>query len=231
MLEQLGYLDEDVVAYHYKLPGEELDGLRLLGSDKDVIELIEKIQNTRVIEVYVEHFKTHPRKYLNIKGGNDEVREGIDEDLNIGLEDYQFSNDEGVIDNNVEESDVSEKGSDEGDEEDDFGSDKGSDETDGGSDKGSNDSEEDDSDYIVDEDYLDDAITVDMNYYRAAVEFNLSDEGEQDDEDEVLEEIDLDEFDSISGDETPLQQALRINRKKKWVQKMLVALFMLAKLL
>ncbi|KAK1428491.1 hypothetical protein QVD17_17326 [Tagetes erecta] len=51
----LGYPDDQVVYYHYKIPGLDLEyGLRPLLGDIDVTEMCGYVENCKVIEVYVE---------------------------------------------------------------------------------------------------------------------------------------------------------------------------------
>ncbi|KAJ0472728.1 hypothetical protein HanOQP8_Chr15g0569131 [Helianthus annuus] len=72
MLISLGYSEEDIVTYHFKIPGEDLDlGLRPLGTDSDALKLIKYAETTKVIEVYVEHLNTFPRKDVSHEDSDD----------------------------------------------------------------------------------------------------------------------------------------------------------------
>lgn len=54
MVETLGY--SGFINYYFRLPGRNLDnGLHLMKSDKDVMDMLEQIPNSRVIQVYLDH--------------------------------------------------------------------------------------------------------------------------------------------------------------------------------
>ncbi|KAI3704867.1 hypothetical protein L1987_75096 [Smallanthus sonchifolius] len=74
---------------------------------------------------------------------------------------------------------------------------------------------DEDSDFIVDEDKLVQDFSVDMDEFRSVVDFDISEEGEEIINDE--DEVDLDDFDSLSESEndTTLQKAVRSIRKNK----------------
>ncbi|KAJ0908838.1 putative transposase, MuDR, plant [Helianthus annuus] len=189
MMQELGYSEEDVVIYNFREPGGMLEsGLRSLGTDSDVLKLIKYAETTRTIEVYVQHIRTYPRNDVNTKEGKpDEVNEPQYVDL---------SDDTSDNDSDKESS---------GDE--DSGSVEGSD----------NNSDDEDSDYLVDEDHIVPGYDVAMDEFRAAMDFDVSDAGEdneQADEEGSNEEVDLDDFDTFE-DNTTLEQAYNIIRKKK----------------
>ncbi|KAJ0810119.1 hypothetical protein HanPI659440_Chr01g0023051 [Helianthus annuus] len=111
MLVSLGYSDEDIVTYHFKVPEEEsLDlGLRPLGNDSDVLNLIKYAELTKVIEVYVEHLETYPRIISQDQG--QVTQEPTLVDLSDDSDEYSDESDEGS-DDSVEGSDESDEGSD-----------------------------------------------------------------------------------------------------------------------
>ncbi|KAJ0715308.1 putative transposase, mutator type, MULE transposase domain-containing protein [Helianthus annuus] len=194
MIVCLGYSDEDIVTYHFKVPEEEsLDlGLRPLGIDSNVLNLIEYAESSKVIEVYVERLETYPR---------------------------EVSQDQGQVTQEstlVEGSDESDEGSDESDEGSDE-SDEGSDtsESDGSDTRGKDREDDDDPDYIVDKNNIVDEVVVDdMELFRATVVHEdeqvpteyVENEDEQVPTEDVENEID---------DDTPLQLVIRHIRKKK----------------
>ena len=201
MLVSLGYSDEDIVTYHFKVPNEaDLDlGLRPLGNDTDVLNLIRHVEKSKVVEVYVEHLETHHKKDVTDDLG-DVTQEPTVVDLNEGS------------DNEGSENEGSEN--------------KGSE-----SDEGSqNDSEEEkdpsyiieeyeDFDYLVDEDNLVEEVNVDdLNEFRAIVEHESFEYEEvHHDEENPENEVDDEEFenDSVPEDVTQLEQVLKDVRKKQ----------------
>ncbi|MFS7981558.1 hypothetical protein Hanom_Chr10g00952411 [Helianthus anomalus] len=53
MLVELGYSEEDVVVYHFRVPGEDLMlGLRPLGSNTDFIRLLEYVKTRCLIFIF-----------------------------------------------------------------------------------------------------------------------------------------------------------------------------------
>ncbi|KAM0013307.1 hypothetical protein Hdeb2414_s0045g00746241 [Helianthus debilis subsp. tardiflorus] len=102
MLISLGYSEEDIVTYHFKIPGEDLDlGLRPLGTDSDAIKLIKYAETTKVIEVYVEHLNTFPRKDVSHEDSDDMGNGsdmGSDSDSDYIVDEYNIVEDVNVND-------------------------------------------------------------------------------------------------------------------------------------
>ncbi|XP_022041259.1 uncharacterized protein LOC110943836 [Helianthus annuus] len=94
---------------------------------------------------------------------------------------------------------------------------------------------DEDSDYIMDVDNIVEEYDVDMDDFRAAVDFDLSDDGADLDIGDDINmdvEIDLEEFDSLSDDEndTKMQKSMRAHRRKhKKPKELMVVLFILVK--
>jgi hypothetical protein len=65
MMLQLGHTDDEVMYYNFKIPGQNLDiGLRALGCDADVINMLQYVQMYKSIELYIEHKVSRVNTYL-----------------------------------------------------------------------------------------------------------------------------------------------------------------------
>ncbi|MFS7910109.1 hypothetical protein Hanom_Chr02g00102441 [Helianthus anomalus] len=62
MLVELSYFEEDVVVYHFRVPGEDLMvGLRPLGSNTDFIRLLQYVKTNKVLDLYIQNIKKNPK--------------------------------------------------------------------------------------------------------------------------------------------------------------------------
>ncbi|MFS7945477.1 hypothetical protein Hanom_Chr06g00524731 [Helianthus anomalus] len=65
MLLELGYSEEDVVVYHFRVPGEDLMvGLRPLGNNTDFIRLLQYVKTNKELDVYIQHVRKNPKQAL-----------------------------------------------------------------------------------------------------------------------------------------------------------------------
>ncbi|XP_022039778.1 uncharacterized protein LOC110942333 [Helianthus annuus] len=65
MFKMLHYPEDEVVYYHYRIPDKSLvEGIRALGTDRDVIDMCQYVGRIREIEVYVEHWVTKLDTYF-----------------------------------------------------------------------------------------------------------------------------------------------------------------------
>ncbi|GJZ46103.1 DNA helicase [Tanacetum coccineum] len=89
VMEELGYVNDDPIYYHYMIPGTDLDiGLRALGNDLDVLGLAKYIKDNKLIMVYCEHIDTKPLP-ANANTTQNETVESIVQELLFM--DYEFN--------------------------------------------------------------------------------------------------------------------------------------------
>ncbi|KAJ0447604.1 hypothetical protein HanLR1_Chr17g0665921 [Helianthus annuus] len=63
MLLAFGYSEEDVVVYHFRVPGKDLIvGLRPLGTDSDILRMISYVETNKVLDVYIQHVSRFSKK-------------------------------------------------------------------------------------------------------------------------------------------------------------------------
>ncbi|KAF5755511.1 hypothetical protein HanXRQr2_Chr17g0803621 [Helianthus annuus] len=63
MLLAFGYSEEDVVVYHFRVPGKYLIvGLRPLGTDNDILRMISYVETNKVLDVYIQHVSRFSKK-------------------------------------------------------------------------------------------------------------------------------------------------------------------------
>lgn len=207
MFLELGYLEDDEVRFHYRVPDEEdLElGLRPLINDSNVLDCIKYTATVKLIEVYIEHISPDYEVLKNrVLNKNTELEDSGEEHEGSDSEDidYQPVNGEGSEGSESEKNEGSHKGK-----------------------AKVNDSQntEEDSNFIVDLDNEIQDYEVDMDEFRAAVDFDVSDddlgnekEGNEDEQNEDVE-VDLENFDSLSDEDndTELHRAIRATRKKK----------------
>ncbi|KAJ9546723.1 hypothetical protein OSB04_019266 [Centaurea solstitialis] len=80
MMQEIGYRQPIPTYYHFRIPGEELDfGLKALGNDQDVRNMIKHVPACRVMEIYTEHWKSKVGTYLCSPSGTNVVIEEIEE--------------------------------------------------------------------------------------------------------------------------------------------------------
>ncbi|XP_021999683.2 uncharacterized protein LOC110897130 [Helianthus annuus] len=59
MILELGYQKEQTICYHFRVPEGDMDsGLQALVNDDDVRKLLQYVDLTRIIEIYIEHYAT-----------------------------------------------------------------------------------------------------------------------------------------------------------------------------
>jgi hypothetical protein len=69
MIQELGYLPDDMIYYNFLVPGQNLDfGLRALGNDSDVLNLLQYVKDDKLIEIYTEHGTSKVGTYMNLSG-------------------------------------------------------------------------------------------------------------------------------------------------------------------
>ncbi|KAJ0794948.1 hypothetical protein HanPI659440_Chr04g0144771 [Helianthus annuus] len=243
MLLAFGYSEEDVVVYHFRVPGEDLMlGLRPLGTDSDVLRMISYVEKNKVLDVYIQHVRRFSKKdvekepeYVDLSDeGSYEGSDQQDED-NEDSDQQDEDSDQQDEDSESESVDGSYEGSCEGS--------AGEGEKVEGvettpskrvksfhrksvkaknrknrTDKVGQDEDDEDPDYIFDKDNVVEDYSVDMKEYYAEVDADISEQYEQQvDVDEDDEQVDLDGFESLTdadGD-TALERACRSVRKDK----------------
>uniref|UniRef100_A0A251UHI7 Putative transposase, MuDR, plant n=1 Tax=Helianthus annuus TaxID=4232 RepID=A0A251UHI7_HELAN len=230
MMVKIGYPLDEKIYYHFMIPDQDLDyGLRAVGNDSDVSNMLQYVQKFKVIDLYTEHWMTtldnhfqSPCKVV-IQELNDE--QGPANQVRRTLAIQWYKND----DKGSSEGGASSKGGDgakgsAGSEGGEGVEDSATSEDSDGS-EGSDDS--DDSDFLVDEENAIDHYEVDMQNFRAAVDMNFDEEAlaNQTEDAEHIDDFDLDNFDSLSDEEndTTLKKKLREHRKKKRHGNVLVA--------
>ncbi|GJV38114.1 hypothetical protein Tco_1410591 [Tanacetum coccineum] len=88
VMEELGYVNDDPIYYHYMIPGTDLDiGLRALGNDLDVLGLAKYIKDNKLIMVYCEHIDTKPLLANANTTQNETMKSIVQELLSM---DYEF---------------------------------------------------------------------------------------------------------------------------------------------
>ncbi|KAD5318223.1 hypothetical protein E3N88_18169 [Mikania micrantha] len=181
MIRELGYSHDEIIYFHYMVPGQNLDyGLQPLVNDNDVQNILEYVENFKIIEMYTEHMVTRLNNYNTNQGPRQQQIEWhtveSEESQGNEVEDNQSEGNEVEYDHATEGSD--------------------------------------DSDFIV-EDYNEvQAMTVDMDEFRAAVDMEfLEDANSLSESDDGL--IDGDDFDSLSESETVFSLKKRVRYVKK----------------
>ncbi|KAM0038178.1 hypothetical protein Hdeb2414_s0013g00411801 [Helianthus debilis subsp. tardiflorus] len=78
----LGYSSDEVMYYYFKIPDQDLDvGLRCLGNDKDVLDMIQYVNKFKVIQIYTEHWVTKLNGNFQVPGqGNNVIIQEIIDD-------------------------------------------------------------------------------------------------------------------------------------------------------
>jgi hypothetical protein len=65
MMVELGYPSDEVMYYNFKIPGQSLDvGLRALGCDADVLNMLQYVHLFKFVELFIEHKITRINTYL-----------------------------------------------------------------------------------------------------------------------------------------------------------------------
>ncbi|MFS7937591.1 hypothetical protein Hanom_Chr05g00429451 [Helianthus anomalus] len=112
MLVELGYSGEDVVIYHFRVPGEDLRvGFGPLGNESDIIRLLKYVETNKLLEVYIQHVHKHPKKDVE----TDEEDEGEHEPEYVDLSDEDSDeqdkeNDSDSVGGSYDPSDLEDKG-------------------------------------------------------------------------------------------------------------------------
>ncbi|KAK9056764.1 hypothetical protein SSX86_024127 [Deinandra increscens subsp. villosa] len=193
MINEMGYSSKYVMYYHFLIPGQNLDvGLRALGHDLDVVNLLQYVKTNKLIEVYTEHGSTQLSNH-QLCGGSNFSTAVLDQLIDVELinsDEFRENGDKQLInvDNMIEGEMISDE----------------------------------DSDFLVDEDNMIEDVEVDMADFRAVVDTDT--DGDEYDDGEVDDAIELDDFDSLSDeDDYPLDRASKKLRKEKKRNRDLIA--------
>ncbi|KAJ0744034.1 putative transposase, MuDR, plant, MULE transposase domain-containing protein [Helianthus annuus] len=232
ILLAFGYSENDVVVYHFRVPGEDLVlGLRPLGSDSDVLRLISYVEKNKVLEVYIQHVSRFSKEdvekepeYVDLSDeGSSEGSEQQDEDSEDSDqdEDSDWQSNDGSYEGSCEGS-AGEGEKAEGVETTPSKRVKSfhrkSVKAKNRKDKVGQDEDDEDPDYIIDKDNIVEDYSVDMKEHYAEVDAEISEQNEQQvDVDEDDDQVDLDGFESLTDSEgdTALERACRSVRKDK----------------
>ncbi|GJT51519.1 mutator type transposase [Tanacetum coccineum] len=220
IVKMLKYPAKQSQFYQFKIPNKTLDwGLRALGKDDDIVNLIKYVSEHKVIDVYIEH---HESLVESLDGDNEQ---GIEGDSQQGIEvDIEGDNEMGSEGDDEGSDGDNEIDRDQGSDE--IGSyhsiemvaDQGSDEM--GSEHGGDEEEfsDHDDDNIVDEEHIIDELEVNMEGFRFSVDDDLVLETlhpEVNVTENDLEVLDFDSFDSDIGDDSDSERRAALRKLKK----------------
>ncbi|KAK1424718.1 hypothetical protein QVD17_20056 [Tagetes erecta] len=81
MMQELGYLPDEVMYYSYKIPDKDLDvGMKAIAGDMDVHNFLHYVQKFKLIELYIEHKVTKLKTYFQSPNqGSSVIIEEIDD--------------------------------------------------------------------------------------------------------------------------------------------------------
>ncbi|KAJ9553771.1 hypothetical protein OSB04_017816 [Centaurea solstitialis] len=82
MMKEIGYKSPRPTYYHFVVPGKDLDyGLHALGSDRDVIEMLNFVDGCKVFDIYTEHWVSRVNTYDRSPGVSKVVIEQLPDEV------------------------------------------------------------------------------------------------------------------------------------------------------